>query len=94
MAEFTFLKIQLDESSFTANAPFSGGDTEEAEADPEPETTEGGGSRATTLLAVVAGLLALAAVAFVVVKRRGSAGAGPEAETEEDELVELDDIDV
>ena len=39
MVEFTLLKLQLDDASFRANAPFSGGETE-AEADGDEEDAE------------------------------------------------------
>lgn len=88
MAEFTLLKIQLDDSSFTANAPFSRGEEATEESDAETDEAEsGGGAGAGKLLAVLGGLLVLALVA-VLVKRK----LGTEADVEA-ELVELDDID-
>ncbi|MFC7134390.1 MULTISPECIES: hypothetical protein [Salinibaculum] len=42
MGEFTLLKLQLDDASFSANAPFSSGETEEA-VEIDEETDESGG---------------------------------------------------
>jgi hypothetical protein len=69
MAEFSILKLQLDDASFTANSPFSGSD----EAD---EEAEGGRS----VLPLVVGLVFLVVLAVVVKKLRG--GGSSDAETE------------
>lgn len=77
MSEFTLLKLQFENASFTANAPFSGADEGSDEADSETaadesdesdQTDEGGNGR---LLALVVGLGFLVAVAVVVRKLRG-----------------------
>jgi hypothetical protein len=62
MAEFTFLKLQLDDASFTANAPLSG-------EEPSDEERDGSGSR--SLLPFFAGLVFLFVVAVAVRKFRG-----------------------
>ena len=64
MTEFTLLKLQLDDASFAANAPFSGGDSDDADAGPESdEEDESGG-----VLPVLLGLVFLVAVAAVAKK--------------------------
>jgi hypothetical protein len=66
MAEFTFLKLQLDNASFPANAPLvnkteSGEETEwESEADEDED--------AVSLLPLLIGLVGLAIAAYVVKK--------------------------
>lgn len=94
MAEFTLLKVQLDDSTFTANAPFSGSETgettgDEADAETESADTSGG---ALPVVAALVGLLALAAVAVLVKKRRSTEEPSVHA-AESEEVVELDDID-
>jgi len=68
MAEFSILKLQLDDASFTANSPFSGSDEADKEA-------EGGRS----VLPLVVGLVFLVVLAVVVKKLRGGSS---DAETE------------
>jgi hypothetical protein len=65
MVDITLFEVHLDDSSLTANAPFSRGEKEVEAADEPPESSS---SKGTTLAAVV-GLVFLAALAFVVRKR-------------------------
>jgi hypothetical protein len=74
MAEFTFLKLELDE--FVANAPFSGG--EEAEIAEEIADAEGEGPG--SLAALVVGLLFLIVLAVAVRKVRGGGSEDDEIE--------------
>ncbi len=62
MAEYTFLKIQVDDVSFSANAPFSGEDDE------DEDDESGGLSRAVPF---VLGLLVLLAIGVAVKKFLG-----------------------
>ena len=67
MVEFTFLEVHLEESDFTANAPYSYGEKDvEAGEGPPPESDE---SRKGTALAAVVGLVFLAVVAFLAKRR-------------------------
>jgi hypothetical protein len=66
MAEFTFLKLQFDDASLSANAPFSGSDTEDEEDD-----EDSGG-----VLPYLLGLVFLVVVAVVV--KKFLSGDGPE----------------
>lgn len=84
MAKFTLLEVHLDESTFTANAPFSG----EAEEEAEPTDAEGGSSPAAVIGALV-GLLFLAIVALAVKRKLSGQDDDEFAEGEE---VELEDI--
>jgi hypothetical protein len=70
MAEFTLLKLQFEDASFTANAPFSGRD----EADIDTELEDGGDEGGPGLLPLVIGLVFLVALVVVVRKLRGNAG--------------------
>jgi hypothetical protein len=74
MAEFTLLKLQVDDASFTANAPFS-----ESEGDDSGEESAGGlreaSGSARRLLPLVVGLGFLVVVALVVRKLRGRSDA-------------------
>jgi len=76
MAEFSILKLQLDDASFTANSPFSGSDEadDETRSDADEEA-EGGRS----VLPLVVGLVFLVVLAVVVKKLRGGSS---DAETE------------
>jgi hypothetical protein len=74
MAEFTFLKLQLDDASFTANAPLSGGEGEEANG----EETDSGGSGSVSILPFFVGLLFLILVAVAVKKFLGGDDELPE----------------
>lgn len=71
MAEFTLLKLQFEEASFTANAPYSGADESDSENDDETDDTdEEDGGR---LFALLVGFAFLLVVAVAVRKlRRGS----------------------
>lgn len=85
MAEFTLLKLQLDDASFTANAPFSGseGGDEAIESDggAEVEVGAGGpdaGDGGPRLVPLVVGLVFLVVLAVVARKvRGGSDDSGP-----------------
>lgn len=71
MVDITFLEVHLDDSTLTANAPFSstGGESEEeteAEAEVEVEVEEGEGGGSSTLLAAIVGLVFLVVVGFLV----------------------------
>ena len=74
MAEFTFLKLQLDDASFTANAPLSGSEGDEADGDGD-ETEESG---SVSLLPFFVGLLFLLVVAVAVKKFLGGDDELPE----------------
>lgn len=76
MAEFTLLKLEVDDASFSASAPFSGGSSGDSG---ESRTDEGSDER--RLLPLVAGLVFLVAVAVVVKRLRGSS---------EEELIETE----
>lgn len=68
MAEFTLLKLQLEDASFTANAPFSDGDGDgDGPGESEPDSN-GNGRR---LLPFVIGFVFLLVVALAVRKLRG-----------------------
>jgi len=76
MAEFTLLKLELEEGSLTANAPFSGRDR-----DDEPTDEDGGGG--SRVLPLVAGLVFLVVLSLVVRKlRSGSGDLDDEIETD------------
>jgi hypothetical protein len=66
MAEFTLLKLQLEDASFTANAPFSDGDGD-GPGESEPDSN-GNGRR---LLPFVIGFVFLLVVVLAVRKLRG-----------------------
>lgn len=68
MTEFTLLKLEVDDVSFTARAPFSGREDSETD-DAEPEDGEG-----VSLVPLVLGLAFLVALALAVRKLRGSDG--------------------
>lgn len=63
MVEFTFLEVHLDDSSLTANAPYSHGEKDVVASDEPPAET--GGSKKASALAAVIGLLFLAGVAYL-----------------------------
>jgi hypothetical protein len=70
MVEFTFLEIHLDDSSLTANAPYSHGEKEVTASDEPPAADEtGGGSKKKNALAAVIGLVFLAAVAYLAKRK-------------------------
>ena len=74
MAKFTILELHLDDASFSASAPFSGGkEVEAADQPPEEEESSGKGK----LVAALIGLVFLVAVAYVVrTKVLGGDGEG------------------
>jgi hypothetical protein len=67
MVEFTFLEIHLDDSSLTANAPYSHGEKDVVAGD-EPPDGDGGSKKASALAAII-GLLFLAAVAYLAKRK-------------------------
>lgn len=79
MAEFTFLKLQFDDVSFAANAPFSAGDEAKGEAGEDEDDD----SRA--ILPLVLGLVFLVVVAVVVKKFLGGDSELPAIDAEADE---------
>jgi hypothetical protein len=86
MVEFTFLEVHLDDSSLTANAPYSHGEKDVVASDEPP--AEPGGSKKGSALAAVVGLVFLAAVAYLAKKKF--------LDSEDDELLEdlEDEFDV
>jgi ABC-type cobalt transport system substrate-binding protein len=72
VTEFTLLKFQLDDASFSANAPFGGSD-EDADVEVEEEDDSG------SIVPFFVGLLFLVAIAAVARKKLGGS-------EEEDEL--------
>lgn len=73
MAEYTLLKLQLDDASFTANAPFSGSD-DDTESDGASATGEDESGSDRRLLPLVVGFAFLLVLAVIVYRRRGNAG--------------------
>lgn len=67
MVEFTFLEIHLDDSSLTANAPYSHGEKDVVAGDEPPD--EDGGSKKGGALAAIIGLVFLVAVAYLAKKK-------------------------
>ena len=75
MAKFTILELHLDDASFSASAPFSGGKEVEAADQPPEEEEESSGKG--KLVAALIGLVFLVAVAYVVrTKVLGGDGEG------------------
>jgi hypothetical protein len=74
MAEYTLLKLQLDDVSFTANAPFSGSDGNDTETDEASGTRKDESESDRRLLPLVVGFAFLLVLAVVVYRRRGNAG--------------------
>jgi uncharacterized protein HemX len=67
MVDFTFLELHLEDSNLTANAPYSGKQTDTT---PQAEhSTAETGSRKGTVLAVLVGLGFSIAIAYFVRKR-------------------------
>jgi hypothetical protein len=66
MAEFTFLKLQFDDASFAANAPFSASGEAEVETGEDDEADD-----SRRILPLVLGLVFLVVVAVVVKKFLG-----------------------
>jgi hypothetical protein len=81
--DLTLLEIHLDDARFTANAPLSG-ESEASPAADADEDSDGG----PPLFPFVVGLVALAALAYVV--RRWRSGGSVDAEIE----AEMPDVDV
>ena len=69
MAKFTLLELHLDDSTLTANAPYSRGEKEITAGDEPVDETEADGSNAGAVFAALIGLVFLAAVAYVVKTR-------------------------
>ena len=86
MVDITLFELHLDDSSLTANAPFSSGRKEVAASDEPPE--EASSSSKGKLLGALIGVAFLAAVAFVVRKKVGDGGDG-DAEGEEFEFADV-----
>lgn len=76
MTEFTFLKLQFDDASFTANTPFSTSGEAEVEVESETDDEEESGGLFPFLL----GLLFLVVLAVVAKKVLGGSGPEPDAE--------------
>lgn len=86
MVDITILELHLDDSSLTANAPFSKG-RKEVEASDDPPEDESSGSKGKAVGALV-GLVFLTAVTFVV-KKKVLGGGGDEPEGEEFEVADV-----
>lgn len=69
MVELTFFEVHLDDSQFTANAPFSDRGKDVAASD-EPLAEEGGRGKGSAVAALI-GLVFLVAVAFVAKRKFG-----------------------
>lgn len=74
MAEYTLLKLQFDDASFTASAPFSGSDGDDTESGGASGTEEDGAGSDRRLLPLIVGFAFLFALAVVVYRRRGGSG--------------------
>ena len=85
MVDITILELHLDDSSLTANAPFSSG-RKQVSASDEPPEEESSGSKGKAIGAVV-GLVFLAVVAYVVKSK--VLGGGDEPEGEEFEVADV-----
>jgi hypothetical protein len=72
MAEFTFLKLQFDDASFAANAPFSASDDAEVETGEDADDEDSRG-----VLPILLGLVFLVVVAVVVKKFLGGDAEPP-----------------
>jgi len=70
MAKFTLLELHLDDSTFTANAPFSS-DAELPDEGPDDGEPTGDGDGGRSWLAALVGLLFLAVLAVLVKKKLG-----------------------
>ena len=92
MAKFTLLELHFDDSTLTANAPYSRGEKEISAGDEPVDETETDGSNTGAVFAALIGLVFLATIAYVV-KTRVLGGDDEALESGDDELVELDDID-
>ncbi|WP_340100638.1 hypothetical protein [Salinibaculum salinum] len=72
MTEFTFLKLQVDDVSFSAKAPFIGSDESDGEDDGDEEDSG-------SVLPIVLGLVFLIAVAVAAKKLLGGRGSDLDA---------------
>ena len=68
MVKFTFLEIHLEDSDFTANAPYGYGE-KNIEAGDDPPSEPDDASRKGAAVAAVAGVVFLAVVAYLVKQR-------------------------
>ena len=93
MVKFTFLELHFDDSTLTANAPYSHGEKDVVAGDEPPEEPEES-SGVAAVFAVLVGLVFLAVVAYVVKRRVLDAGDGELDEDTDTDPIELDDIDV
>ena len=80
MAEFTFLKLQVDDASFAANAPFGGSGEEGVEVEEGDKDDDSG-----SLLPFIIGLVFLVVVAVVVKKFLGESSEPPAVDVDVDE---------
>jgi hypothetical protein len=80
MAEFTFLKLQFDDASFAANAPFSASGEAEVETGEGDEEDDG----SLSVLPLVLGLVFLVVVAVVVKKFLGGDTEPPAVDLDDD----------
>lgn len=66
MAEFTLLKLDLENADLTANAPYSRRKSDEDHSEPAPDETA---SNRGSLLAVLVGLVFLVVAAYLAKER-------------------------
>lgn len=79
--DLTLFELHLDEASFTANAPFTGGETEEeADSSTSGSGDDDGGRRARDVLPAILGLVALVGVIALLKKLRGGSDEEPTLE--------------
>ncbi len=83
MVDVTLFEVHLDDSSFTANAPFSSSESDE-ETNERREPDDSGTSKGALVAAVVG--LAFLVVGAALVKRR----LGSDAPAEEEAPIEID----
>ncbi|MEF8786942.1 MAG: hypothetical protein V5A45_13485 [Haloarculaceae archaeon] len=74
MTEFTFLKLQVDDVSFSAKAPFIGSDESDGEDGAEGDEEDSG-----SVLPIVLGLVFLIVVAVAAKKLLGGRGSDLDA---------------
>jgi hypothetical protein len=82
MVDITLFEVHLDDSSLTANAPFSRGRKEVEAGDGELPAKSSSSSSKGKLVAALLGLVFLAAVAFVARKKGGGGDEEVEGELE------------
>jgi hypothetical protein len=83
MVEITLFELNLDDASFSGNAPFSGAGSESGEdweTDESSEDDEGGRS----VLPFVVGLVFLIGIGLAVKRLRGGSGGSESVEVETD----------